>query len=282
MGKIATVIIEPRALVREALVSLMESHSYDVVCSAASTADIDRGAFTEVQPELVILGLLPADRVAEATSSIRRCWQGAKIVMLFEKVSPKDLQKLLASGIDACIPMFASPHTLIRALQLIVCERLRILMVSASAIPDDLQVDDEDGSKLDGRPRIASFIPPLSESEMTDARSVLPVGPLDRTARGGGVHRLSEREDQILKALVQGHSNKVIARMCTLTEATVKVHVKSILRKVRVANRTQAAIWALQNAYCADVSEAMPKATQAVPLAVGATSRREANVSPRP
>src|SRR5690349_15945108 len=94
----ATVIIEPRSLMREALVSLMERHSYDVVCSVASTADIDCGALEEeVQPKLVILGMLQADRVAEAMSSIRGRWQGAKVVMLFEEASSLDLQNLLAS-----------------------------------------------------------------------------------------------------------------------------------------------------------------------------------------
>jgi two-component system nitrate/nitrite response regulator NarL len=65
---------------------------------------------------------------------------------------------------------------------------------------------------------------------------------------------LSEREVQILDGLVKGHPNKVIARTCNVTEATVKVHMKSILRKIRVDNRTQAAIWAMANGYAADGS----------------------------
>jgi two-component system nitrate/nitrite response regulator NarL len=43
---------------------------------------------------------------------------------------------------------------------------------------------------------------------------------------------------------MEGESNKVIARKLDIAEATIKVHVKSILRKVRVQNRTQAALWA--------------------------------------
>jgi two-component system nitrate/nitrite response regulator NarL len=58
---------------------------------------------------------------------------------------------------------------------------------------------------------------------------------------------LSGREAAILNALVQGASNKVIAYRLSITEATVKVHVKAILRKIRVRNRTQAAIWALHH-----------------------------------
>ena len=63
---------------------------------------------------------------------------------------------------------------------------------------------------------------------------------------------LSEREAQVLDCFVKGHPNKVIAHTCNVTEATVKVHMKSILRKIRVENRTQAAIWAMENGYSAD------------------------------
>jgi two-component system, NarL family, nitrate/nitrite response regulator NarL len=56
---------------------------------------------------------------------------------------------------------------------------------------------------------------------------------------------LSEREIEILRCLANGDCNKVIARRLEITEATVKVHVKAVLRKMRVSNRTQAAIWAI-------------------------------------
>ena len=56
---------------------------------------------------------------------------------------------------------------------------------------------------------------------------------------------LSSREIEILACLVNGHPNKIISRQLEISEATVKVHVKAILRKVGVQNRTQAAIWAV-------------------------------------
>src|SRR6185436_13896454 len=65
-------------------------------------------------------------------------------------------------------------------------------------------------------------------------------------------HGLSEREEQVLRDLVKGLPNKMIARKRDIAEATVKVHLKSILRKIRMANRTQAAIWALENGYGAE------------------------------
>jgi two-component system nitrate/nitrite response regulator NarL len=59
--------------------------------------------------------------------------------------------------------------------------------------------------------------------------------------------QLSPREKSILRCLIEGDSNKCIARKIDIAEATVKVHIKAILRKIRVQNRTQAAIWGMNN-----------------------------------
>ena len=54
--------------------------------------------------------------------------------------------------------------------------------------------------------------------------------------------KLTEREQQVLKGLTEGKSNKEIARDLDLQEPTVKLHVKTLYRKVGAANRTQAAM----------------------------------------
>jgi two-component system nitrate/nitrite response regulator NarL len=56
--------------------------------------------------------------------------------------------------------------------------------------------------------------------------------------------RFSARERCVLRGLTEGNSNKTIARRYKISDATVKVHVKAILRKIRVKNPTQAAILA--------------------------------------
>ena len=60
---------------------------------------------------------------------------------------------------------------------------------------------------------------------------------------------LSEREAEIIGCIAEGQSNKVIARRFSISEATVKIHVRGILRKVDARNRTQAAVWALQKGF---------------------------------
>ena len=59
---------------------------------------------------------------------------------------------------------------------------------------------------------------------------------------------LTRREMLILRSLMDGASNKAIALKLVMTESTVKVHMKTILRKLRLENRTQAAIWARDHA----------------------------------
>ncbi|UEM07210.1 response regulator transcription factor (plasmid) [Skermanella rosea] len=66
------------------------------------------------------------------------------------------------------------------------------------------------------------------------------------------VRGLSPREQEILQALVTGSSNKLIVIKLGITEATVKVHLKTLLRKIDVNNRTQAAIWAMNNGFTAE------------------------------
>ncbi len=64
--------------------------------------------------------------------------------------------------------------------------------------------------------------------------------------------RLTERERDVLRGLCQGQSNKEIARVLSLSEATVKLHVKTLYRRLGVNNRTQAALMAQQAGLVAD------------------------------
>lgn len=75
-------------------------------------------------------------------------------------------------------------------------------------------------------------------------------GPATRNddwKRSAASRGLSGREIEILGCIVAGMANKIIARQFGICEATVKVHVKSILRKLEVENRTQAATWGVKN-----------------------------------
>lgn len=233
MGKrIATLIIEPRSLVCQGLVSLMASHSYHVIGGVASTAGIDSALPVADVPRLVILGALP--EVATAASRIRELWPDTKIVLLFERASSADYQNWQASEIDGCIPLSVSPDVLTSTLQQILEGDHKILVHEAAS-----------RSVIAGPPARLPIAPVVANEE---ARNGVFDGYFSIRVR----HGLSEREEQVLRDLVKGLPNKMIARKRDIAEATVKVHLKSILRKIRMANRTQAAIWALENGYGTD------------------------------
>ena len=85
MGKfVTTLIVEPRSLVCQALASLMDSHSYNVVGGVASTADIDSSFLVADAPKLVILGALAGEKATTSANCIRELWPKTKIVHLFE------------------------------------------------------------------------------------------------------------------------------------------------------------------------------------------------------
>ncbi|MEY9837687.1 response regulator [Streptacidiphilus sp. EB103A] len=72
----------------------------------------------------------------------------------------------------------------------------------------------------------------------------------DESPRGGPQGRggtLTEREQEVLGHIADGRSNREIARALHLSEKTVKTHVSNILMKLDLADRTQAALWAVRN-----------------------------------
>ena len=260
--RVSTVIIEPRLVIREALELLMGNQSYRVVCGIASTADIASSSGIPDGPELVILGAQAADDAAKGAQVIRTRWPDSKIIFLFDDVSPADFQNMLVSQLDGCIPLSVSPAGLISTLDLIVTRNVRIMVMGdtnpASECSQVAPLKAESKTPRlhsNGALAVTAFgIPPLERpaNETCD--------PAPCTGQAHGVETktptLSEREIQILDGLVKGHANKVIGRRCNITEATVKVHMKSILRKIRVGNRTQAAIWALEHGYSGEEPKA--------------------------
>jgi two-component system nitrate/nitrite response regulator NarL len=258
-SNLATVVVEARLLVREAVKSLMAKNSYRVVCDVQSIVEFGAAAVSD-EPKLVILGAQSADIAVAEAVAIRKLWPNSKIVLLYEQALLADLQKLQTSEIDGCVSLFVSPETLIGILDLIVAESVRVMVAPGVRSPAIQPAQPEKsyaseivigGVKLHGgEPEAISItMATMRDAAVDGASTSRPEMSNDGTQRS--VSRLSEREAQVLDGVVKGHANKVIARTCDIAEATVKVHMKAILRKIRVANRTQAAIWALESGYTA-------------------------------
>ena len=172
------------------------------------------------EPELLfIIGGRDPSGLAKDVQVIARKFRLARIVVIGDRIETRGVILALEAGAHGYLGDNMSSEALVKSLELVMLDETVLPAEFAKGLPTHL-------AHIHDAPRSDS-----PGSEMNDQR--LPT--------------LSSREQAILKKLAAGASNKVIAYDLAITEATVKVHVKSILRKVHVRNRTQAAIWAVTN-----------------------------------
>lgn len=215
------IIVEPRTLLREGLVSLLHDSDFRVILAVPTPDKVPQVALERAS--LLIFGASnePAETSGyyERNSSLVR---SVKIVVIAEvvgKVLQPDVLKCLSNGADCCIFNVRSRDVLLRSLHLVVLgQRVVVFGHDSGALGVE---------ELETKP---------DRSRDCEVR-----------ANGDSPAHLSARELEILSFVVAGESNKGIARTCHLAESTVKIHLKTILRKIHVRNRTQAAIWAIQH-----------------------------------
>jgi len=264
---VATIIVDPHMLVREGLTSVISTYSYHVLGRYDSAKQIRNLALAEDADKLAIVGAQTTERAISDGAHVRGLWPACKIVLLVDHLCASDLAALFESDIDGCVPLDASHDVLIGALDLVMAEDERVMIVPQARLRIvHRQIEDSDrplradsAQDLDGSNTgivpsavngSSSHAAANSHSHQVAAQGRDSDGSPRGPARSGP--RLSGRESQILSGLVKGLANKIIARQCDITESTVKVHMKSILRKIQVANRTQAAIWAREHGYAID------------------------------
>jgi len=246
-SKLATIVVESRLLVREALKSLMAKNSCRVICDIGSIAEMSGASTLSEEPKLVILGAQSVDNALTEAAKARTLWPDSKIILLYDYLSPADFQKLLTSKLNGCVPLSASPDSLISMLDMVATKDVCVMVMGDMKHPVIQPTRSEQSLQSEIRLQSAGAEPEnigVGDQE----QSPMSVASLQNH------HKLSETETRILKDLTKGHSNKMIARTCGIAEATVKVHMKAILRKIRLDNRTQAAIWAMENGFAAEGS----------------------------
>src|SRR3984893_3191873 len=246
MRSVTTIIVEPRTLLRAGLVSLLRHSGFRVI-SAVPTLDkvppaaLDRASLLTIGAPGETAEVL--DYINRASSAARK----VKIVIITEvsgRVSQPDTLKVLSKGADCCIVNVRSRDTLLKSLHLAVLGQWVVVVGEDGVSLDAFEAERESGGFSEHEPprdgvSLDAF---EAEGESGVFREHEP------RMNGGHAAQLSAREQEILQFLVSGDSNKAIARTCHLAESTVKIHLKTILRKIRVRNRTQAAIWAIQHA----------------------------------
>ncbi len=208
MEMVPACLIEKNSLLREGLKSLLTETHYRIT---ETHADISLASKKDAGQDNIKLVIWSADDSIEDPalflSDIRMLYPQSRIVILSSHSDLEFISAAFSAGADGFLARDILPVTLLSSLNMVMA-----------------------GEKI-----CPALVPTMFSSQSS------------RIERSESVMagNLSQRETQILKHLANGETNKQIANTHNIAEATVKVHVKTILRKLSLANRTQAAIWAI-------------------------------------
>jgi two-component system nitrate/nitrite response regulator NarL len=200
-------VVDDHPLFRKGVVQLLAMDpAFEVVGEAGDYANAVRLA-SEKEPDLTLLDLnLKGSGGLEILATLKEEDPSRRVVMLTVSDAPEDLMAAIRAGADGYLLKDTEPEVLL--------ERVR--------------------AALEGR------------TVISDALTEALAGALRHEARSAkrDVRDLTERELAVLQCIAGGQSNKVIARNLSITEGTVKVHVKHVLKKLGFRSRVEAAVWA--------------------------------------
>ena len=201
-------VIDDHTLFRRGLISLLAREPGFAVVAEAADGFEGIKVVGATRPDVVLLDLnMPGISGIEAIGAIRKEAPEAQIVMLTVSEDADDLFKALRNGASGYLLKNIDSEFLVAAIR--------------RAADGDSVVSPEMTGKL-----------------VEQVRAAAKPAPEDV---------LSAREREILTHLARGLSNKEIARTLEVAESTVKIHVQHILRKLNLASRVQAAIWAVEH-----------------------------------
>ena len=203
-------LVDDHTLFREGLESLLIRRDINVLAAVGSGAEGLRLA-TELKPDVVLLDMrMPSMDGIEVLRQLRKNGFTNPIAMLTTSSDERDLVESLRSGAQGYLLKDMEPDQLVVALRKIVAGKTVVAPDLAQVLARVVQGDS---------------IAPKEESPFA---------------------KLTPRENEILALLAEGQSNKVIARNLGISDGTVKLHVKSILRKLGIHSRVEAGVIAVE------------------------------------
>jgi two-component system nitrate/nitrite response regulator NarL len=222
---LSVLIVEPNSLFREGLCRILRAAHFRVASDAAAIDPILLEPREDNADLLLLIGAGGDHREAIRQIELFKAkYATGRVAVLADSNRPNEILAAFKSGANAYFMQSTRCDAFVRSLDLV--------MRGQTLIPAEI---------------LRSFMAPADAAAIqSDAASVLAPTALPAPSRPGAP-KLSTQETRILQYLIEGHSNKVIARNIDIADATVKGHIKAILRKIQVHNRTQAAIWAMNN-----------------------------------
>lgn len=215
-----TFILQIDGFVWEGLRLILSRTRFDIQGYGSELDDLD--GIPSGEPSLFIVGVRQKQDLL--FKRIRALHPASFIVAFGDERNPDCLASALEAGANAALFNSVEPNSLVSCLHAIANGNVIIL-------------DSRLWSNTSTQPGIVERPSPPIQNDA----AWQPDGLLHASKQ------LSTRELAILERIVQGDSNKHVARFFHIAEPTVKAHVKAIFRKIGAANRTQAATWALNN-----------------------------------
>ena len=201
-------IIDDHPLFRKGVSQLIAMAPHLQLVGEASGGELGVAKARELDPDLILLDLhMKSMNGIDTLKAIRDAGLDCRVVILTVSDNADDLVAAIRSGADGYLLKDMEPEDLL------------------AAIDQTLNGSTVIGERLSGL---------LARSIRDEATA---------TQREGAM--LTRREQEILQGLAHGLSNKLIARDLDITEATVKVHVKNLLKKLGFRSRLEAAVWAV-------------------------------------
>jgi two-component system, NarL family, response regulator LiaR len=210
------VLVEDDPVMQMGLIQFLSAHSAIEIVGKAADGYAAIAIVSQLQPDLVIMDVgLPQLDGIEATQQLKIKLPNVRVLMLTSHMEENEIIAALSCGADGYCVKGTSLHQLLNA----------IAVVQEGAVYLDPQI---------ARVVIAQLQPAQ--------RSPIGHGP-SQTPKV----KLSPRELEILKLLVEGQTNAEIATILHLSLSTVKVHIRNIMSKLAVDDRVQAAVVALRS-----------------------------------
>lgn len=217
------VLVGKSTLLREGLARILRSAKFRILASLSSTHDAPPEKSTPALFLIVHSGDT-IEPVLEQIGHLRNRAANGRIAIVSDHCRLEELTLAFRAGANGYFVNVVTCDRFVKSVELVMMGETIFPPAFLSFVLDSNGAQRRDADTKDGTDE-----PILLANET-------PMAPL-----------LSPREKSILRYIIEGDSNKSIARKIDITEATVKVHVKAILRKIRVQNRTQAAIWGINN-----------------------------------
>ena len=224
----ATILVGKSILLREGLARILRSANFRILASVSSADDLLSSKFPTQQPLFLIVHTgVDFDAALGQIDLFKRRHPDGRVAIVADRYRMGELLSAFRAGANGYFVDVMTCDVFVKSLELVMMGETIFPPAFLSYVL---------GAEADHHPERHGG------ASVEENSHAIIVAAEDTLAP-----RLSPREKIILRCLIEGNSNKCIARKIEIAEATVKVHVKAILRKIRVQNRTQAAIWAMNN-----------------------------------